>query len=29
VPTEEEKRALDAVFRSGVVISIAIGYSFR
>ena len=29
VPTEEETRALDAVFRSGVVISIAIGYSFR
>jgi hypothetical protein len=29
VPTEEEKRALDFVFRSGGVVSIAIGYSFR
>jgi hypothetical protein len=29
VPTEEEKQALDIVFRSGVVVSIAIGYSFR
>ena len=28
-PDEEEKRALQALFRSGVVISIAIGYSFR
>jgi len=28
-PTEEEKQGLDALFRSGVVISIAIGYSFR
>lgn len=29
VPTEEEKKGLDIVFRSGIVISIAIGYSFR
>jgi hypothetical protein len=28
-PTEDEKRGLDIAFRSGVVISIAIGYSFR
>jgi hypothetical protein len=28
-PTPEEKRALDIVFRSGVVISLALGYSFR
>jgi hypothetical protein len=28
-PTPEEERGLDAVFRSGVVISVAIGYSFR
>jgi len=29
VPTEDEKRGLDIAFRSGIVISIAIGYSFR
>jgi hypothetical protein len=29
VPTEEDRRGLDIVFRSGVVISIALGYSFR
>jgi len=28
-PTKEEEEALDAVFRSGVVISVAIGYTFR
>lgn len=28
-PTKDEQDALDAVFRSGVVISVAIGYSFR
>jgi hypothetical protein len=28
-PTEDEKRGLDIAFRSGIVISIAIGYSFR
>jgi hypothetical protein len=28
-PTPEEEEALDAVFRSGVVISVAIGYTFR
>jgi hypothetical protein len=29
VPTEDEKRGLDIAFRSGIVISIAMGYSFR
>jgi hypothetical protein len=29
VPTSEERRAFDALFRSSVVISIGIGYSFR
>jgi hypothetical protein len=29
VPTEEEERAFDVLFRSSIVISIAIGYSFR
>jgi hypothetical protein len=29
VPTDEDRRGLDIAFRSGVVISIAIGYSFR
>lgn len=29
VPTEEEEQAFDALFRSSIVISIAIGYSFR
>ena len=28
-PTEDEKKGLDIAFRSGIVISIAIGYSFR
>lgn len=28
-PTEEERKGLDIVFRSGIVISIALGYSFR
>lgn len=28
-PTPDEQRALNALFKSGVVISIAIGYSFR
>jgi hypothetical protein len=28
-PTEDEKRALNALFKSGIVISIGIGYSFR
>jgi hypothetical protein len=28
-PTEEEEKALNAVFRSSVVITIALGYSFR
>jgi hypothetical protein len=29
VPTDEDRRGLDIAFRSGIVISIAIGYSFR
>lgn len=29
VPTEEEEKAFDVVFRSSIVISIGIGYSFR
>jgi hypothetical protein len=29
VPTEDEKKGLDIVFRSGIVISLALGYSFR
>ena len=28
-PTSEEKRAFDVIFRSSVVVSIALGYSFR
>jgi hypothetical protein len=28
-PTEDEKKGLDIAFRSGIVISIALGYSFR
>ena len=28
-PTEDEKRGLDIAFRSGIVVSIAMGYSFR
>jgi hypothetical protein len=28
-PTEDEKKGLDVAFRSGVVISVALGYSFR